>query len=60
MPLSNPHPQDNLPRWRRAIDGIAARLEEMGVTVINCSLVSLLKAYPKMSIEEALRWRDQE
>ena len=54
MPLSNPHPNDNLPRWRRAIDGVAPRLEEAGISVVNCSPVSLLKAYPKMTIEEAL------
>lgn len=57
-PLSNPHPQDNLPRWRRAIDGAADTLAALGITVINCSPVSLLKAYPKMTIEEAL-WEDQ-
>jgi len=55
MPLSNPHPFDNLPRWRKALDGAAKFLEEIGVEVINCSLVSTLKAYPKMTIEEALR-----
>jgi hypothetical protein len=54
MPLSNPHPNDNLPRWRRAIDGVATRLEEVGISVVNCSPVSLLKAYPKMTIKEAL------
>src|SRR5262245_16545450 len=53
-PLSNPHPNDNLPRWRKAIDGVAADLSALGVRVINCSPVSALKAYPKMSIEEAL------
>jgi hypothetical protein len=57
MPLSNPHPNDNLPRWRRALDGAAERLGQLGVEVINCSPVSLLKAYPKMSIAEALQWR---
>lgn len=56
MPLSNPHPYDNLPRWRRAIDGAAQCLKEMGIAVVNCSPVSLLTAYPKMTIEEALRW----
>ena len=55
MPLSNPHPNDNIPRWRKAIDGAAGRLEEMGMSVVNCSPVSLLKAYPKMTIEEALQ-----
>jgi len=54
MPLSNPHPNDNLPRWRRALDGAAGCLKEKGVAVVNCSMVSTLTAYPKMTIEEAL------
>lgn len=53
-PLSNPHPNDNLPRWRAAIDGAAKVLQALGIEVINCSPVSLLQAYPKMTIEEAL------
>ncbi len=55
-PLSNPHPQDNIPRWRTAIDGAADTLKILGIDVLNCSAVSLLKAYPKMTIQEALRW----
>ncbi len=58
-PLSNPHPNDNLPRWRRAIDGVADTLKILGVDVINCSPVSLLKAYPKMTVQEALRWESR-
>jgi hypothetical protein len=54
-PLSNPHPNDNLPRWRRAIDGAHERLKQAGIEVINCSPVSMLKAYPKMTIAEALK-----
>jgi hypothetical protein len=53
-PLSNPHVNDNLPRWREALDGTADCLAKLGIQVINCSPVSLLKAYPKMSISEAL------
>lgn len=53
-PLSNPHPHDNLPRWRSALDGAAATLQRLNVRVVNCSPVSALKAYPKMTIEEAL------
>lgn len=53
-PLSNPHATDNLPRWRAALDGAAGVLERLGVKVINCSAVSTLRAYPKMTIEEAI------
>lgn len=55
-PLSNPHPNDNMPRWRKALDGAADTLKILGVDVLNCSAVSLLKAYPKMTVQEALRW----
>lgn len=55
MPLSNPHPYDNLPRWRKAIDGAHQRLGQLGIKVVNCSMVSLLTAYPKMTLTEALR-----
>ena len=55
-PLSNPHPNDNLPRWRAALDGAADVLSDLGVRVVNCSAVSLLKAYPKMTVQEAMRW----
>jgi len=54
MPLSNPHPNDNLPRWRAAIDGAAKVMRALGIEVINCSAVSLLKQYEKMTLEEAL------
>jgi hypothetical protein len=57
MPMSNPHPRDNLPRWRSAIDGAAGMLAALGVKVVNCSDVSLLTQYPKMTIAEALHDR---
>jgi hypothetical protein len=53
-PLSNPHPNDNLPRWRRAIDKASKLFSQLGIEVINCSDVSMLKSYHKMTIEEAL------
>lgn len=55
-PLSNPHPNDNMPRWRKALDGAAGTLKILGVDVLNCSAVSLLKSYPKMTVQEALRY----
>ncbi len=54
MPLSNPHPNDNIPRWRKAIDGAAGVLAALGIRTINCSLESALTAYPKMTVEAAL------
>jgi hypothetical protein len=54
-PMSNPHPQDNLPRWRAALDGAHDRFVQLGIEVINCSFVSLLTKYPKMTIAEALQ-----
>jgi hypothetical protein len=51
---SNPT-EDNFRRWRAAFDGAAADLLDRGVDVINASAVSSLKAFRKMSIEEAMR-----
>lgn len=51
--LNNPT-RGNVERWRRAIDGAAKKIEERGVKVINCSPVSALRNYPKMSLVEAL------
>ena len=52
-PLSNPL-QSNFNRWKKAIDGIAGQLKSLGVDVVNCSPPSMLAAYPKMSVPEAL------
>lgn len=51
--LNNPS-ERNLARWRRILDASAPRLAELGVSVINCSAVSALEAYPKMRLSEAL------
>ncbi len=52
--LNNPS-ERNVAKWRRILDGQAPRLAEFGVTVINCSAVSALEAFPKMSLTEALQ-----
>ena len=52
-PLSNPL-QSNFNRWKKAIDGIAGQVKNIGVDMVNCSPVSTLTAYPKMTIDEAL------
>lgn len=41
-------------RWRRALDGAAPVIAGAGVEVINCSAISALQNYPKMSLERAL------
>lgn len=51
--LNNPTPQ-NVERWRRVTDEAAPMLAALGVTVVNCSPISALTAYPKMSLKEAL------
>jgi hypothetical protein len=57
MPLSNPM-EINVKRWRLAFDGAAARVKALGVDVVNCSTISKLTQYPKMTIAEALeRWQ---
>lgn len=52
--LNNPM-EKNVERWRRAIDGVAPILAALGIKAANCSAVSALAAYPKMSLEEALQ-----
>lgn len=44
----------NVERWRRAVDAAASQFKAAGVTVVNCSAVSALKNYPKMTFAEAL------
>ncbi len=50
--LFNPH-KEQVSRWRKVMDGLKPTLDRLGLTVINCSPVSALKAYPKMTLEEA-------
>jgi len=51
--LTNPK-TSYVDRWRRAIDGVYAQLCDLGISAYNCSPVSHLAAYPKMSLEDAL------
>lgn len=51
--LNNPTP-GNVERWRRVTDAAAPVLAALGVSVINCSPISALTAYPKMSLSEAM------
>lgn len=51
--MGNPRAQ-GAERWRIALDEAAPAAERLGVEVINCSAVSALTAYPKMSLMEAL------
>jgi hypothetical protein len=51
--LNNPT-APNVERWRRVVDGAHTVTSALGVKVVNCSPVSALVNYPKMSIEAAL------
>lgn len=51
--LKNPN-SDKVGQWCRAIDAAAEAFKKRGIEVINCSPVSALRRYPKMSFEEAL------
>lgn len=44
----------NFRRWRLAFDSAAGRLRDLGVEFINAAPNSSLKAYPKMTIPQAL------
>lgn len=51
--MNNPSP-GNVERWRRAVDAPAEKVAALGIKVINCSPISALVNYPKMTLEEAL------
>jgi hypothetical protein len=51
--LNNPS-QRNVERWRRCMDAAAPVIRTIGIPVLNCSPISALTAYPKMTLEEAL------
>jgi hypothetical protein len=56
-PLNNPI-VTNYDNWRRNIDGAAGKLKARGIDVVNCSPISTLTKYPKMTVEEGLeRWK---
>lgn len=51
--LNNPNGA-NVARWRCIIDGCAPQLAAMGVSVVNCSAVSMLEAFPKLPLEKVI------
>lgn len=51
--MSNPS-QGSVRRWLRGFESASKPLKDVGVQVINCSSVSALKAFPKMTFEKAL------
>lgn len=55
--MNNPAPS-NVKRWRGAFEKAAPKLNAMGIDVVNCSPLSALSNYPKMTVGEALeRWQ---
>lgn len=55
-PMRNPD-ETRCVNWKKYIDGAAEKLKFIGVDVVNCSEVSKLEAYPKMTIDQMLqRW----
>jgi hypothetical protein len=57
--LSNPS-AFSIDRWRRVTDGVSRHLRDLGIVVINCSPVSALKHFPKMTFEDALNYKKGE
>lgn len=54
-PLGMHNPRSNsVYRWARAIDRAADQINKLGVKVINCSSISSLRAYQKMTFTEAM------
>lgn len=55
-PLRNPDDARFL-EWRNTLDAQASKLTARGADVVNCSAISTLTAFPKVTIEQALeRW----
>lgn len=52
--LNNPR-ASTVARWRERLDAQAARLARLGITVLNASPTSALTAFPKTTLEAALR-----
>lgn len=53
--LGNPD-AGKVDRWRGHLDNAAQALADAGVTIINASMVSALRNYPKMQFSEALEY----
>lgn len=51
--MHNPTPA-NVDRWRRTFDAAAPVIKKLGIEVINTSMNSALRNYPKMTLLEAL------
>lgn len=51
--MNNPS-AGNAERWRRALDDLSEVIAALGVEIVNCSPVSALRNYPKLSLPEAL------
>lgn len=43
--------ETNFRRWRKAFEAAADQLKQMGIECLNCSPVSALSCFPKISIE---------
>lgn len=52
--LNNPT-KNNVERWRRVVDEASGPIKQLGIKVINCSEISELRNYPKMSFENAMQ-----
>jgi hypothetical protein len=53
--VSNPT-NGNVARWRNVVDRTYDVLSALDIVAINCSPISALTRYPKMTVEEALKY----
>jgi len=55
-PMNNPI-EVNFKNWRKYLADAKPKLEALGIDMVNCSPISTLQDYPKMTVDEALeRW----
>jgi hypothetical protein len=56
VPMRNPDPKQ-LSLWAQRLDAVSETLKAKGIDVVNCSKMSALNKYPKLTIDEVLeRW----
>lgn len=54
--LRNPD-DERMREWRKNLDAVASKFKGNGIDLVNCSPVSALENYPKMTIDQMLeRW----
>ena len=52
VPMRNPD-EVRCIQWKKNIDGVSDKLKSIGVDVVNCSEISRLEKYPRMTVDRS-------